>query len=486
MPQRIEVPGMGIVEFPDGMSDDQIAAAIKQNAPADDGGVLSGIADFFKSIPRGLVEGLTSAPNPSMVPIEDEHAAVAPTRQAATEALKAPLPTPEGRAGQIGQAVGQTVGNPYSYIGPGGAALKLGGAALSGAGGEIGRQAAEGTVFEKPAQIAGALAGGATAAKTLGPAKPKAAIPTYRELKAQADSLYTAARNSGVEFHPQGVSQFATRAEQELAGPNHGFTGGSHGDAPRTFAVLERLQNPPAGATITASNVDALRKNLARLARETSEGKPTPDAAASSILLQRLNSYLEAPPPGHVVAGNADAYVRLTRAANGNYAAGQRLRDWETRLSNADLDASGQIAGSLENRTKIAARQILKNPKARGYSEAERAQLELVNSGGPVSNALRQAGRGGAGVIPLMGQLAATGPVFAAGGLPALALQGTVAGALYGARKGSEAITKHRAKDLAEMLAKNSPEYERRVRGLLPHDPSPGMAAIARGLLGGM
>lgn len=31
MPQRIEVPGMGVVEFPDGMSDDQIASAIKAN-----------------------------------------------------------------------------------------------------------------------------------------------------------------------------------------------------------------------------------------------------------------------------------------------------------------------------------------------------------------------------------------------------------------------------------------------------------------------
>lgn len=32
MPQIIEVPGMGRVEFPDGMTDDQIVAAIKQNA----------------------------------------------------------------------------------------------------------------------------------------------------------------------------------------------------------------------------------------------------------------------------------------------------------------------------------------------------------------------------------------------------------------------------------------------------------------------
>ncbi len=33
MPQRIEVPGMGIVEFPDGMDDNAIAAAIQQNMP---------------------------------------------------------------------------------------------------------------------------------------------------------------------------------------------------------------------------------------------------------------------------------------------------------------------------------------------------------------------------------------------------------------------------------------------------------------------
>lgn len=33
MPQIIEIPGMGHVEFPDGMSDDDIAAAIKKNSP---------------------------------------------------------------------------------------------------------------------------------------------------------------------------------------------------------------------------------------------------------------------------------------------------------------------------------------------------------------------------------------------------------------------------------------------------------------------
>src|SRR5262245_4133836 len=33
MPQTIDIPGMGLVEFPDGMSDDQITTAIKANMP---------------------------------------------------------------------------------------------------------------------------------------------------------------------------------------------------------------------------------------------------------------------------------------------------------------------------------------------------------------------------------------------------------------------------------------------------------------------
>lgn len=49
MPQRIDVPGMGIVEFPDGMSDDQIAAAIRQNMPQQE------------AAPQGPQEGMGQA-----------------------------------------------------------------------------------------------------------------------------------------------------------------------------------------------------------------------------------------------------------------------------------------------------------------------------------------------------------------------------------------------------------------------------------------
>jgi hypothetical protein len=322
--------------------------------------------DFAKSIPGGIASGLSGFNTAArFITGANEDTSYDPIGDAAGRAFKGAtenLPKPRGVAGKFGAALGEGIGNPLAYAGPGGAMLKVGGAVLSSTGSEAAGQATEGTAYEAPARIVGALAGGVAAAKGLWPKAPKAAAPNYQELKTEANRLYTEARNSGVEFNPQGVSQFATRTEQELAGANYGFTGGADGVAPQTFAVLQRLQNPPPGASISASNVDALRKNLGMLARQTAEGKPTPDAAAASIALSKLNSYLEAPPAGHVVAGDAGLYVRATKQANANYAAGQRVRDWQTRLDNAELDASGQIAGSLENRQKIAARQILKSP----------------------------------------------------------------------------------------------------------------------------
>lgn len=472
------------------MSDADLQALHAKTQPQ---GFMANALDFAKSIPRGLIQGLTSLPNPSMVPIEDELAATAPAREAAKEKLLSQVPAPQGRVGQVGEAVGASLGNPMSYVGPGGLLLKLGGAALSGAGGEGSRQAAEGTILEKPAQIVGALAGGVAAAKTLGPGAPKAAVPTSSELFTQAREGYKAARSGGLEVHPDAVSGWAAKVEQELVGPDHGFTGGPQGVAPKTIGVLGNLQAAPPGAVITASNLDAIRKNLGRIAEETQPAqggfaKPTPDAAAATIALQRLNAFTEDLgnlPPGAVLAGDAAAYVRATREANANWAAGQRVRDLDTRLTKAENAAERQVAGSLDSQIKIKAGQLLDNPqKTRGLTADELAQLKLINSGDWKSNILRQAGRGGAGVIPVMGQIAAAGPVFAAAGPVGLAAQGGVAAALYGARKGAEAMTKGRAKELVEMLAKRSPEYERRVRDLPQADTTSGKAALIRALLG--
>lgn len=468
---------------------DEISASIGAK-PAEPQGFAANAMDFVKSIPRGLVSGLTSAPNTSTMftgsHLENELTRTAPEKLQATESLKNSTYAPQGRAGKFGEAVGEGLGNPVSYLGPGGVGLKTGAAILSSLGGEGGRQVAEGTVFEKPAQIAGSVAGGVAGAKALGPSSPKAAVPTYRELKDAAGRDYNAARNSGLELHPQGVASVASRVEQELAGPNHGFTGGQFGDAPKTFSVLDTLQKPPVGATVTASNVDAIRKNLGRLARETSEGKPTPDAAAASVALENLNKYVENIPPSHVLAGDAAEYVRATKQGNANYAAAQRVRVVDQKIANAERNTEGAIATSLDNQIKSQVRTILNNPKAqRGWTPEELDAANIVNKGTVTSNTLRQLGRGGSGVVPIGMHLAAAAPAAAATGGVSLVAQALLAAGLYGAKKTAEGMTKSRANELAELLAKRSPEYQARAAALPAPDKSAATAAVIRALLTG-
>jgi hypothetical protein len=470
-----------------GMSDDDLKKAYSSAKPQ---GFMANAADFFKSIPRGLVQGATSMPNPSMVPIQDEELAMAPVREGAKQTLLNQTHAPQGAWGKGGQAIGEGLGNPASWLGPGGVALKAGGAVLSSAASEAAGQATEGSKWETPARLAGALTGGAVAGKAMGPGAPKAAVPTAPELFDAARTGYKQAGASGLEINPGAVSSWATKLEQELLGPEHGFTGGAHGVAPKTLGVIAELQNVPAGAVVTASNIDALRKNLGRIAQETQPAgpggvaKPTADAAAASVALKRLNGLVEDLPPGAVMAGDAAAYVRATNEANKNWAAGQRTSDFDARLTKAENATDRQVAGSLDSQIKIKAGQLLDNAsKVKGLSDAEKAQLQLINSGDWKSNILRQLGRGGAGVIPLTTHAVTAGPLAAATGGQSILPQAALAAALYGARKGSEAITKNRAQELAEMLAKRSPEYERRVANLPPQDMSPGMAAIARALL---
>src|SRR5690349_19696329 len=102
----------------------------------------SPISDFLKSIPRGAVSGLVNATSgpvipESPVPLPPElmggnQAGVMQTIEDRTGAMY----QPQGTAGKFGAAVGEMLGNPLSYVGPGSFPLKIGGATLAGLGSE--------------------------------------------------------------------------------------------------------------------------------------------------------------------------------------------------------------------------------------------------------------------------------------------------------------------------------------------------------------
>lgn len=59
MPQRVEVPGVGLLEFPDGMTDQEMAAAIQRNFPQQTKPVGVG-EDVAKTIPSAAARGVTN------------------------------------------------------------------------------------------------------------------------------------------------------------------------------------------------------------------------------------------------------------------------------------------------------------------------------------------------------------------------------------------------------------------------------------------
>ncbi len=186
MPQHIDVPGMGVVEFPDGMSDDAIAAAIKANAPP------SVAMDMAKSaaigVPEGLIQGAGAAGDVrglvskgadylggkvglspesiqtakdvtsralKMTPMRG--LAEGPTSeeiQKKVEGVTGEFYEPKTREGRYTNATIKTLANPTTYLGPGGLPMKLATGVTSAVGGELG-----GELGDTKGRIAGALLG---------------------------------------------------------------------------------------------------------------------------------------------------------------------------------------------------------------------------------------------------------------------------------------------------------------------------------------
>lgn len=444
----------------------------------------SSVMDVIKSAPRALLSGLgdtlANTGNSAAIEQGDINAPQLSKEQVTGDLEKnitGNLYKPQTAAGRISSAGVEQLTNPLTYLGPGSAALKIGGGILSGAGGEAGQELT-GSPYGR---IAGALAGGIGAGKALGPSIEKAAIPTAEELKDVASKGYQTARNSGLELSPQGISQFAQQAEQKLTGPQYGFTGGSKGTAGGTLDLLDELKSAPPGSTVTASNLDTLRQNIGRLASETQDFKPTQNAKAAMVLKRDLENYMENIPQSHVVAGNPTDYTSAIRQANGDYASAMRTGKVADKLTAAENNAQGGIATSVENQQKSQLRSLLNNPKRlRGFSDEEKAQIQKINDGTAVSNTLRQLGRGGTGVIP-MGAHIATAMATGGHSIPA---QLGIGIPLYASKKIAEALTNKQVTKLDEMLRMRSPEYAARASKIKPTDTSANKAAIVRALLG--
>lgn len=307
------------------------------------------------------------------------------------------------------------------------------------------------------------------------------AAPTREALEAATDAGYDAVRNSGVVYHGDAVGEMARAARAGLE-----KDGVLAELAPKSFAILEKLSNPPAGSTAPIQNLDAARRAFGHARKDFTN--PTEQMAAGRIV-DALDGFVTKADPKSVMAGDAAGVAKTLTDARGNAAAGfrsDRLRGVEER---ADLKAAAANSGANGDnaiRTRVA--DVILNPKqAQGFNEAELAAMRETAEGTRGRNVLRTFGNlagggGGLGAAVTGGMAGYAGGAF--GPLVGAAIGGGVPAAGYGAKTLATALTRRSLQGVDEMTRMRSPLAEQLLAGAPQTAIDPAKkAALLRGLM---
>jgi hypothetical protein len=424
-------------------------AEFKPSAPKTAPATTSVAGDVARGLGHGLVSGVTALPRKIR---EDVRGIIE-----GTPPPKPPPPPQRSRPERIAESVGEAVGNPESYIGPGGIIRKIIGAGAAGAGSETAGELAHAYApsVETPARIAGGMLGQAAAAPR-GPRLP--AAPTREELAVASGQDYEQLRNMNVTLPRHGVERLADTIVAELR--NDGFY-----QQPATYSALRRLSNP-VGASPNATEVYSVREELNHVVRDHPHGFPNAsDGAAAARAIERIDEYLD----------NLPGFGDTAQRARGNYRAGMQSERLTEAQRRGELNAASSGSGAnLDNATRQRIKALLLNQKiAKTPQEAE--MMEAIVRGDTPTNIARLLSKLGP-QHPLSGW----GSILAgfATGHIGLAEAGMATGAI--AQHFAERATARGVERLDETIRRNSP-----LGGgpLPPQGVPPWVIAAGRGAL---
>ena len=214
-------------------------------------------------------------------------------------------------------------------------------------------------------------------------------VPTADQLRARKTQAYERARNAGVVFTPTSfenlVKDLRTNLKDE-SGNTIRIVPELHPDANAALTALESYIGGP-------KTLDEL-EDMRRIISDAAGSQKPADRRVAMILKERLDDFVDAPPQGAVVSGDAQAGSQaLAEARDAN----TRLRKSELidDLSrNAELSAPNFSGSGMENALRTEFRRIAKNPRQmRLFTQAERAAIDDVVKGGAITNFLRMVGK---------------------------------------------------------------------------------------------
>ncbi len=333
--------------------------------------------------------------------------------------------------------------NVGRQLAQGTAAGDVGYGAVSGAGTEIGREIGGDTGaliggLAAPLAVAGGVAGAKSIAdKAQQSALRKNATPNIDELKVAAREVYKEIDNLGAVVDSSRVTGLTRDLDTSIRG--EGFNKRIH---PKVSAALDEFKKIE-GTNQPISNLDTLRK----VARSAASSIEPDEARLGSIMVGKVDDFLDNLDQSALVGGNADEVGRKFKDARQLWQRARKGDDIEYAFERAKNQASG-----FENGLRVQFRSILNNKKKmRGYTAEEKAAMEQVVRGGGMENTAKALGKfgfsEGQATSMLLSSLGATAG-YAAGGAA-----GGVAVPLIG----------QVSKNLAQKLTRNNAELVSRI-----------------------
>jgi hypothetical protein len=441
MPQVVEVPGMGDVEFPDDMSDEQIASAIRANTrPAAPQGLPQGWS------PNQYPPGFTPQPNPfgqqliggmerlnqaagvTAQPKETDVAAMIP--EVALQAGTGLLGTIGGGLAGIGQGVwNQTAGRISPDLKGPDAADRVrqiqqgttyqprtaGGQMLSATVGLPGQVLGKGTTYlgEKTAEVTGSPLVGA-GVKTVGDILPsliaarslpkrdapeprgkfvdtKNSVPTTEQLRKETNAAYKRGKESGVmvkaDEYARAADEITESAKEEALDPV------LHPKSSRIVQVLQERK----GKDLDLQEAENLRRIALEAEGDVNNvGQQTGDGRIAGKIVDDLDDKIDA------LSVNAEARALNRRKAN------SQLLDVMVDRAQTKAGANYTQSG-LENALRKEFQALALNTRRmKRLTEAQQEAIKRVARGGKMENTLRNLGKfdpttGGMGTAISMG-----------------------------------------------------------------------------------
>ena len=272
-----------------------------------------------------------------------------------------------------------------------------------------------------------------------------AALPSIEELKSAAKAGFESPEIKDLTFRPEAMKQGGELIQLKLT-----EQGIPEELAPKTWAILKKLDNPPSGSTMTGQGLQTLRRTLGKAA---ADADPTERLAAKEAI-DAVDAFMAHIPPNAVLSGDPAKASQIWGNARANYASAMHAQTIREAVDKAKNRAGSTYSGgNIDNATRQEVRKILDSPKkARGFTPEETAQMRHIDRGNYVGDAPRAIGNltGGGGGFPSViaagAGAAAAGPMGAA--LPLIG---------YGFRKLGNIITANRVAKLDQMIRGRSP-----------------------------